>query len=809
MKAHRIGQAGGFGTAGLVGSGLMGSGRLRLWAALGAGAVLGAPAAAQYGLSAPPVEAIVRQGEASPELDLSERDELPIGQSAIDRFEVGFDEGVDSPLRDLLEPRAILDVPVRLTLVEGVWYDPASAAGEGATVLAPIRDLPLRSKVFDVSALRVIARAAEDDLLAQDEVLGWARVALPPPRTAAPDLSQEDAPERTERVGQLLLLIESDPVRVDGLEIGFVPGGNPQLPDATNLLATEVTFGVGPEGALTQAGESGDRFETVTMRLDAIEPGPLFFTTGLAAIGNAITDRLRTEEQLIGILVVPDPEQIDVRGRTFEDLRELDEEEPHPLSVLVYLSEVRTFRTLAFGDRVKEEDRENAKVHQRVVERSTVKEGDLLRRDKLDEYLQRMNRLSGRRVSAALSPAEDEGVQVDYLISERNPLLIYGQVSNTGTEQTDRIRYRAGAQINQILNLDDTLTVDFISAGFDGDTIGFLGQYESDVPGVDRLRYRVEAAYSEFVASDVGLAGEEFTGDSTRVGAGLIWNAYQKDELFVDLLAGARWQNASTTNEIVMEDGDSDFFIPRVGVRMERRTRIAETFGFLTYEFNLPGVANTADEEELEVLGRIDVDRDFSVLRFGFRHSFYLEPLVNGDAWRDVSTPLSSTLAHEVGFNISGQAAMGGSRLIPQEEQVAGGLFTVRGYPESVVSGDTVVIVNAEYRFHVPRALRYSPTPGELFGQPFRWRPQEVYGEADWDLVLKAFVDAGWVDNQDRLPFETEETLVGAGVGVEFSFRRNLFARVDWGFALNDLPDAAEPVDEGDNEVHFVVTILF
>jgi len=159
-----------------------------------------------------------------------------------------------------------------------------------------------------------------------------------------------------------------------------------------------------------------------------------------------------------------------------------------------------------------------------------------------------------------------------------------------------------------------------------------------------------------------------------------------------------------------------------------------------------------------------------------------------------------------VQLSLRGQCAFG-NRLIPQAEEVAGGLYTVRGYPESIVAGDSVIIGSAEYRYHIPRAFGIESEPRQLFGQPFRYAPQYVYGRPDWDLILKAFIDAGRTINSDRLSFEHDETLVGVGIGAELQFKRNLNVRVDWGFALEDLKSAN--VQAGDNRVHFVATILF
>lgn len=212
-----------------------------------------------------------------------------------------------------------------------------------------------------------------------------------------------------------------------------------------------------------------------------------------------------------------------------------------------------------------------------------------------------------------------------------------------------------------------------------------------------------------------------------------------------------------------------------------------------------------ADSQDLQDLGRADPDSEWVALQWTFTQGVFLEPLLNRAAWEDPSTPESSTLAHEVVLGVQGQYAFD-NRLIPQSQQTVGGLYTVRGYPQSVVAGDTVLIGTAEYRFHVPRAFEVTPEPGQLFGRTFRHAPQYVYGRPDWDLILKGFVDVGRTWQSDREPFESNETLVGAGIGAELHLRRNLNLRVDWGFALRELGDEA---DRGANRVHIVATLLF
>ena len=52
-----------------------------------------------------------------------------------------------------------------------------------------------------------------------------------------------------------------------------------------------------------------------------------------------------------------------------------------------------------------------------------------------------------------------------------------------------------------------------------------------------------------------------------------------------------------------------------------------------------------------------------------------------------------------------------------------------------------------------------------------------------------------------------EATLIGAGLGVELIFKRNLNVRVDWGIAIEGVE--ARDVKAGSSEVYVVATFMF
>lgn len=575
-----------------------------------------------------------------------------------------------------------------------------------------------------------------------------------------------------------------------------------------------------PEPGLFIAPRTGERIVRVRIGdlVFAEGPAPLFSVGAINAIGMRIVQELNSRG-IVGVLVAPDPDQIQqVDLDEFEDLRDPSD---LGLTLEVWTRSVDEIRTLgagarwsraeAGGNRPSAANRINHPVHDHIRRNSPLvptpgdEPGEALRKDRLDDYLFRLNRHPGRRVDAAIASSERPGeVVLDYIVTENRPWTVYAQVSNTGTKQTSEWRQRAGFVHTQLTNCDDILSIDFITASFD-QANAVIASYERPIFH-PRLRARVYGSWSEFTASDVGFADQQFVGKSWTAGGELIGGVYQHRRLFIDVFGGARWENHNIRNEAVQIEGEEPFFFAYTGFRVEQTGLLASTSASARVEASLPDVAGT-DETAVDRLGRLFVDDDWFVLKWDVSHQFYIEPLLLGDAWADPATPEHrATMAHEIAVSLRGQHAFN-SRLIPQQQETVGGLYTVRGYPESLVAGDDVLVGTVEYRFHLPRvfAIQDDPSQTTLFGRPFRYSRDQRFGRPDWDLIFRGFFDFGRVTNSKRQTFESDETLLGAGVGAELIVGRNLDIRVDWGFALR----GARDVDSGDNRVHFVATVLF
>jgi len=508
------------------------------------------------------------------------------------------------------------------------------------------------------------------------------------------------------------------------------------------------------------------------------------------------------------VLVVPSPNDIDP-----QDLSDLRMRRRGTLHILISVPTAAEIRTVASGDRIStSETRINNPRQKRILHNSPIQPAtqpspgttSFFNAKTVNDYVDRLNRQPGRRVDVALSAADQpDQYTLDYLVNEIKPWYAYAQISNTGTSITGTWRERFGVVDNQLTGNDDILSIDGVT-DFNQST-NLTGSYEfpifSNDPdfGTDRLRARVYGLWDQYTAADLGLLSDSFTGMDYSGGAEVAYNIYQRGNMFLDLIGGARYQSSQVTSQFEQTKATANYIIPYVGGRVQDYQPTYDYVAGLTAEGGVTSTSRTV----LANMGRANPDPDFIILQPNVQGSFFLEPLIdlrNFDAGR-------STLAHELYFSFRGQWALG-YRLIPQFEQAAGGFYSVRGYPEAETAGDSVFLATAEYRFHLARALGIAPTPTriKIFGDPFRVLPEQPYQRPDWDCILRGFLDGGQVIQSHRIAGESDDSLVGAGAGAEFQIRQNIDIRGDYGVALVPLSNR---VKSGSGRFTLVVTLLY
>lgn len=603
------------------------------------------------------------------------------------------------------------------------------------------------------------------------------------------------------------------PIRADGLRFRVdrillsYAKEHPDAPPLGELLALEVDLGLTSQGYVA----SREGVPPARIKLSDVPglPQHEFYGSAIRSINESIVTEFN-RRGLSGVLVLPNEEDVDPSsGR---DLRPADVGD---LRLVIWLGRLLEARTFASGDRVPEDQRIDAKVHQRIRDESPIQPGDLLRKRELDDYVARLNRHPGRSVDTTLSAAtEPGGIYLDYLVAENRPYNFYAQIGNIGTDQTTKWRERFGTSWTQVTNRDDIFRFDYVTGNFDG-VNGIFGSYESPIYWW-WLRGRVMGNWAEYNASEFAVVSQNFKGDLSNVGGQLMATVFQHGNFFTDLWTGVRYQDIGVDNSFApgsSMEADTQFFWPEVGLLLERNVEELRFRAAVSQEFNAASVAGTSSSD-LSDFGRLNVtETDIKMLRWDAFASIFLEPLLFPNGYRDPSTPMTSTLAHELFFSIRGQYAYG-DRLIPQIQRVVGGLFTARGYKQSMAAGDSAVIGRVEYRFHLPRILPIRPTPVRLpvIGD-WRAAPTQVYGRPDWDLIIRPFLDYARTIQYDQVPGEGNDTLLGTGVGIELRllelrYLSNITLSFDWGHALHDAKlGTTNQVKAGRNEFYFLATI--
>jgi hemolysin activation/secretion protein len=584
---------------------------------------------------------------------------------------------------------------------------------------------------------------------------------------------------------------------------------HPLQPPIDLVQQAEYALGRAPDGYVG-ARRGGDNLWFGLDQLGADGPLPVY-ATGLRDLCEQIVAELG-DRGLIGVFVAPDPTQID--SQTGTDLRPEGQME---LTLVIHTGRVHAVRTFAAGPGEALAGvgaaPSNEPNHEEIASRSPLQPvgaGDPLAKNELDAYVAALNRHPGRMVDVVITPTLQPGVvNLDYVVEEDKPWVVSTGYSDSGTASTGHGRQRFGYANFQVSGHDDVLLFDYVTHNFD-DVNATVGSYEVNLPFMvswaNTLRARATGSWSQYRADEFGLT-DAFKGDQWEAGGALVANLMRSSDLFFDASLGARWMNIDVENFDTFSSS-MPFFVPELALTLERLRPASRISARLSYEQNIPFVAGTdsQDIDEFSDVTRDDIDQDWRLVALNVGGSFYLRPLFQPATLHKIRPVRPRDLIHEIAWRLGGQYSLG-TRLIPQVEGVLGGMGTVRGYPNSIASGDSLFGGSVEYRFHLPLALRVADAWHLPMIGAFRPAADASYRMPDWDLVLATFFDYGQVWNAHKMAGENDDTLASLGLGIEIVVRRNFSLRLDYGFALADVE--SEGVEAGDAEAHFNATMRY
>jgi hemolysin activation/secretion protein len=407
---------------------------------------------------------------------------------------------------------------------------------------------------------------------------------------------------------------------------------------------------------------------------------------------------------------------------------------------------------------------------------SPIKPGEVIKKDKLDDFVRILNLNPDRYVSAVISKSADPNkLDLGYDVYESSPWHWYAQVDNSGTRDR-RWSPRIGVINTNLLGFDDRFSAMYQSRWDKEieDKYALFGSYDFPIL-TPRLRLNLYAGYSQFNVTPEGT-GINFLGNGSFYGGILSYNLFQIDGWFVDITGSISHERSKITPSLGLAS-DVDFDLWGTGLNIHHLDEMSET----SLTFNRTKSMNGSSRKEFN-LARLNADPHFTIYTASAAHSQYLD---------------SNKINRLSG---SFQLIIPEERLVPAKMTGFGGLYSVRGYKEYEIVADGGILASGQYEFDL---VKYSEAP-----ESHNTNVRKSSREKPWlrKLAPLVFIDYGRAVNKDPVPGEQKvQKLCSVGTGAIIELGDNLSAGIYYGWAL----ESTDETDRGDGRLSLTFLYRF
>jgi hemolysin activation/secretion protein len=388
--------------------------------------------------------------------------------------------------------------------------------------------------------------------------------------------------------------------------------------------------------------------------------------------------------------------------------------------------------------------------------------GEILYLPRVKEQLARVNRNPDLKVAPILTPGKKLGtIDVEFRVKDKLPLHGELEYNNRSTHTTTDTRLNGMLRYDNLWQKEHAIVLQYQTSPEDTDEVKLLiGSYGLPSPlDPDHLA----TFYGVWSDSETAAAGDiTVVGKGHMIGLRYLIPLPSFESYIHDLTVGLDYKDF---DDVVGEDIVTPVeYLPLSAVYTAAIPDDYGQTGFsLGLDFNLRQAGSGVEE--------------FEAKRSGSSGN-YLRFIV--DLERDQKLVWGSRLWLQTDAQWADQA------LISNEQYIAGGIYSVRGYKENEAAGDIAWHGTAELRL---------PDLGQATGIG-RW----------FECTPYFFYDAAVLRVIDPLPEEDEEvTLSGAGVGVRGYLLKMFEYELDWAKALEE----TENTEEDEYRVHFIVKFKF
>ena len=405
---------------------------------------------------------------------------------------------------------------------------------------------------------------------------------------------------------------------------------------------------------------------------------------------------------------------------------------------------------------------------------SPVKEGEVIQKNKVDDFVKLLNLNPDRYVSAVISrSAEPNALNLTYDVYEANPWHWYSQVDNSGTKER-QWSPRIGVTNTNFTGIDDRFSVMYQASWDSGidDNYALFGSYDFPL-FTPRLRLNFYGGHSEFNVTPQG-GPFNFLGRGSFYGSILSYNVFQMDNWFVDVTGSLSQENSKVTPTLGLAS-DVDMDLWGIGFNIHRSDDMSNT----SLTFNRIESMGGSSRDEFDD-ARTNADPDFTIYNLGATHSQYLET----SKVNRVSASFRLITSNE--------------RLVPAKMTTFGGFYSVRGYDEDEIVADGGILMSGQYEFDLVKhseSLENREATSEASSE-------ETQDNKPWlrKLAPLAFIDFGRAKRKNPLATEwgTRE-LCSLGVGTIAELGDNFSAGIYYGWPLR----GTDQTDKGDGRFNF------
>lgn len=286
---------------------------------------------------------------------------------------------------------------------------------------------------------------------------------------------------------------------------------------------------------------------------------------------------------------------------------------------------------------------------------------------------------------------------------------------------------------------------------------------------------------SEYDASSFAITRIDFAGRTKFADWLLRWNPLETEAgpYDVSFEVGLRAEELQASNSLLSGQANANFLTPRAAILLRTKGKYLRTISKL----QVSGNTQTIDSSDLSLLGGVQVKDRPNRLLFDHQESFRVGKWLT-DSFPDIFE--SPWQKHLLISRARLDYGLEKVRHLPQRQFIAGGTGSVRGYPESPAAGDDGIFISSEYRIPLPK-----------------FETKQELGSATGSLI--PFVDWAETKVNQPLSYESDRTLLGAGVGLEMKFSSGLFTRLDFATPLREIENSGtilEGTQKNDHRVH-------